>query len=535
MLDLSRSKVVGVLLFCAFSVLAFRLRQRDLEFLIQPDFNWQLVEAWRIFLSTLNDSRLPVPYPHAYLDGQFIIYALGDIMLRFSADHVSFLQPHFPNDLSFALGTALLVNTLAYAGAGAIFFAAYYRLTDRVSIAAVLAIGWFLTPQMLDIDLGRVDFLVTLPLAIIFYCSLVLAIKEEETTHAAALGAAMALAATIKINGLFFVVFPALAVLTTFRLEQTTTLRLAKFTAVSLASFLVLYVLLMFRYLYYLSPSGILPHYQASLVLELQWAHLLTRSLLYYNIDLMKGSGWGFILLYLACAAYVVAAAIVKRSSRDVYFALCFFCLSAAGAFTQKYPRGGYHLLPVFLAGIAIAAGRLLDATGHPYVRRCLLAAGGVAFALTLWVSATWYGSIVTTRRIETGSLLALKRAPRDWLQDHVPAGTTICVQTDSEWTLPPLNRFNVDYGPLALPYLDNAALARSEPPDISQIAAACPLIVTSDWHRDFFANRIKEASPETEQKWQIFFQKLDDRYPPIVFSSVVPLVAKAVYINDLR
>jgi hypothetical protein len=35
-------------------VLAFRLRQRELEILIKPDFNWQLIEAWRAFLSTLD-------------------------------------------------------------------------------------------------------------------------------------------------------------------------------------------------------------------------------------------------------------------------------------------------------------------------------------------------------------------------------------------------------------------------------------------------------------------------------------------------
>jgi hypothetical protein len=69
-------------LFCAFFILAFRLRQRDLEFMIEPDLNWQLVEAWRSFLVTLDPGRLPVPFPHVYLDGQFIIDALVDAGLR---------------------------------------------------------------------------------------------------------------------------------------------------------------------------------------------------------------------------------------------------------------------------------------------------------------------------------------------------------------------------------------------------------------------------------------------------------------------
>jgi hypothetical protein len=109
---------------------------------------------------------------------------------------------HFPNDLSYALGAALLTNILAYAGACTIFFAATYRLIGRVWLAAPLAIGLFLAPQMLDINVGRVDFLITLPLMIVFYCSCLLALGKERGRHALVLGAALALIATFKINGL---------------------------------------------------------------------------------------------------------------------------------------------------------------------------------------------------------------------------------------------------------------------------------------------------------------------------------------------
>ena len=77
----SPHKIIGAVLFCVFFELAFRLRQRDLEFLIQPDFDWQLIEAWRAFLSRLDTNLLPVPHPYVYLDGQFIVYAIADVML----------------------------------------------------------------------------------------------------------------------------------------------------------------------------------------------------------------------------------------------------------------------------------------------------------------------------------------------------------------------------------------------------------------------------------------------------------------------
>jgi hypothetical protein len=78
----SASKCVAFLLFLLFFALAFRLRQRDLEFLIEPDFNWQLIEAWKDYLSTLNPNRLPLPYTDGYLDGQFILYAIADATIR---------------------------------------------------------------------------------------------------------------------------------------------------------------------------------------------------------------------------------------------------------------------------------------------------------------------------------------------------------------------------------------------------------------------------------------------------------------------
>src|SRR5262249_3481629 len=156
-----------------------------------------------------------------------------------------------------------------YASAGTIFFAACYRLTGRIMIAAPTAIAWFLTPQMLDINIGRADFLITLPLMLIFYASCVLALNEERPVHAIVLGAALAFAATIKINGLFFGILPVLAALVAFRVKRDELIRLTKFVALSIATFLIIYAALMSRYLYYLSPLGLLTYYKQSIELEL--------------------------------------------------------------------------------------------------------------------------------------------------------------------------------------------------------------------------------------------------------------------------
>jgi hypothetical protein len=531
----SSSKIVGAVLFCAFFVLAFRLRQRDLEFLIESDFNWQLIEAWRAFFSTLDTNLLPAPYPYVYLDGQFIVYAIADAGLRGLVNNIEFLRQFFPNDLSFTFGAALLTNIAAYATACVIFFTACYQLSGRLLIAVLAAIGLFFTPQLLDINIGRVDFLNILPLMVVFYCSCMLALSRETRVHAVILGAALALAATIKINGLFLAVFPAFATVTSFRLERTAIIRLASFTALSIASFLPVFVVLMGRYLYYLSPIELVQNYRSSILLLTQWSWIMREPPLYYNFNLLLESGLPFIALYVACFVYVLFIAVYQRQRQAIFLSLCFIGLSLAGVFTLKHLRGGYHLLPVFFSLIALTATVVIDTVGNRIVKYFLVTVGGMALATTLEASFTKYQLVVAERKAEVIGVQDLKRAPRDWLRAHIAAGTTICIQTDSSWTLPPLDGFDVVNGPLALPYLDREALARTEPPSVRDLKSTCPVVITSDWHRAWFDREIEKASPATEAKWAAFFQALNRRYPPKIFSSPVPIAAKELYVNDLR
>jgi hypothetical protein len=528
-------KTFAAVLFCAFFVLAFRLRQRDLEFVIEPDFGWQLVGAWRAFLSTLNTNLLPVPHPIVYPDGQFIVYAIADAALRELTNHVEFLRQFFPNDFSFALGAALLTNNFAYAAACVIFFAACYRLTGRLLIAALASIGLFFAPEMLNVNIGRVDFLNTLPIMAIFYCSCVLALGRETRAHAVALGVALAFAATLKINGLFFGIFPALAALTRIQFERTAIIRLAAFTTLSVASFLPVFVILMARYIYYLSVVGLVQYYRDSIALQMQWSWEFEGPPLYYNYDLVLRSGLPFIALYLTCFTYVLFHAVSRRSRGAMFLSLCFMVLSLAGMFTQKYVRGGYHLLPVFFALIALAAAEILNADSNRIASYCLFAIGGLAFALTLVTSVINYQRVVAERKADLIGVRDLKRAPRDWLRAHIAPGTTICIQTHSDYTLPPLDGFNVVDGPLALPYLDKDALARANPPSLVGLKNACPVIITSNTHRGFFDGSVKRASQATETRWADFFQALNRRYPPKIFASPVSNYAKEIYINDLR
>jgi hypothetical protein len=538
------TKTVGASLFCIFFALALRLRQRDLEFLIQPDFNWYLVESWRSFLSTLDPSRLPPPYPYVYLDGQFIVYAIADATLREIVSKVGFLRPIFVNDISFALGAALVTNIIAYAAACVTFFAACYQLTGRLIIAIIAAGCFFLTPEMLAIDIGRADFLNVLPLMGVFYCSCMLALGREREVHAVILGIALAFLATIKINGPFFGVFPALAAVATFKPRRIVLIRLTWFIALSMLSFAFMLVVLMWRYLYFLSLTGLVENYISSIGLQAQWSWLLTNSPFYYNIEVLQGSGWPFIGLYVCSFAWVLRVAIYRTEPAAIFLSLCLIVLSLTGMLAPKYPRGGYHMLPVFFSLIAFAVTEFIEFQNR-FARFGAVSIAALGFVATLIASIASYQMVIADRIEERIEVQDLKRTPRNWLRAHVPADTTICVEVDSTWSLPPLDDFKVVYGPLDLPYLDRNALAHFEPPSIVGLKHVCPVIVTSGFHRALFNMELGQIAPATQAKWQSFFKELDDRYPTKVFSTPEPIDVgrqdespvpiKRVYINDLR
>ena len=401
-----------------------------MEFLIEPDFAWQTIETWRSFFSTLNAAILPKPAPYVYLDGQFIAYGLADAAIRWFVDKLILLRPTFPNDTSYALGAALLTNIVAYATASTIFFFSIFRLTRNVPIAAVTALGFFLAPQMIEINIARVNYLITLPISVIFYCSCVLAIGQERKWHAVALGTAMAFAASVKVNGLFLGVIPACAALAAFNTRKFR--RLALFVVISLATFSLAYFFLMGRFFYYLTPSEIIQHYLDTIELVRPWGAFLVKFPVYYNIGLMTGHGGAFIILYLSCAIATIVIAIRQRTGASIFLSLCFITLSIAGMASMKYGRGGYHLLPVFFSVIAFMTSEILLSPLNRLSKVSILAIGAAMFAASLVNGSVVYSTVVAQRKKDIVGVQAIKREPREWLVSHYPPGTRICVQTDS-------------------------------------------------------------------------------------------------------
>ena len=350
------AKFVGIILFFVFMLLSSLISQRDLEYVLDLDFRTAGFLEWRKFFLTLDPSVLSYPQPHPYLDGQLIVAGAVAALLQVTTEIFPSTLTIFPKDESYSLGAVIVVSILSYAGACTIFYAAMVRATRSIAWSALLATALFLSPQMLAIGLVRIDHLITFPLAAVFYCSVVLAIREEGYRHAIVLGSALGFLATLKLNGPIFVLLPVCAVIARLSYNRTELIRLLGFSSLSLGVFLVAYAIFMARYLYFYTLEQLLNLYPAAGARVTAWSSIIPWDWsTYYNVQLLKGHGWEFIVLYLLSAAVLLWAVVVRGNRLALFLLLALFSLSAYSSFTMKYDRGGYHLLPLFFAVIGVA------------------------------------------------------------------------------------------------------------------------------------------------------------------------------------
>ena len=516
-----RAKSLGIGLFALFLVLIWQLRERDLEFIFEADFWPDMIEAWRRFFAGGDASVLPPPIPHPYLDGQFIFYALVASILRALVFVFPSLSTAFPNDASYNLGAAILGNMLAYAIACTLFYAALVRLTGQIAIAVILAIGLFLAPQLIQISIVRVDYLITLPLMAAFYCAVVIVQGHDRLHHGTFLGLSLGFIATLKLNGLFFVILAVLAGISVLGRKRRDIIRVARLTVVIGAAFVLAYAAFMGRYLYYLTPVELVDLYRKTIELLRAWESLpATTSPVYYNVDLMLSHGPEFIALYLASAAAVIWLAVTRRTPELVFLALGLVVFSIAGTVVYKHVRGGYHLLPFFFAAIGVAAAAVLRMRTPLAARLGILSIGVLALASSVARSWMVYEQRAAEMEARPAAIEAVKRAPRQWLANNVEAGATACIHRNSQWTIPPMAGLGIelDATPFNFPYLEPAAMARMEPPDLDRLPVLCDLIILGEWHVSFYDQQMHAIAPELAQRWRSFYRELGERYPPKVF-----------------
>jgi hypothetical protein len=515
--------LTGAILFVLFLLLAAGIAQREYEFMLMADFQVTETRQWALFYQTLDFSVLTKRRAYSYFDGQPIVTGFVSAVINGLASLVPGVARALPSALARDQMATTVVNVLSYSAACVVFYATMYRITKSRLWSAIVAVALFLAPEMLRIEPIRHDFQTYLMLAIVIYVSTVIALRQEQTVHAVWLGIALAFASTIKITGLAFGIIPVLAYIARgFPFDETNLREWTRFVRLSLGVFLACYLVLMSRYLITYSIADWIRLYPDGWGAALPDPIYAITPQAYYNYQLLLPHGIEFIVLYIVSAVGVLCYGLWQREPPALLFGGALLLFSLIGLTMLKFERGGYHMLPFMYGCVGLFVFYLGKGKALRPVR-LVVAAGAVLALLSSSVRAGMvYGERWRDADLSVQAVDDLWRPYRAWIKENLPYGS-VCLERFSDWGVPHINDVSAasyKYGPFDYPLLSFADMARYMPPSLDQVRAACNVVVTNDRHRASYFAWFQKASPETAARWKLFYQELEEAYPPLVLHS---------------
>ena len=353
-------------------------------------------------------------------------------------------------------------------------------------LAAGLALTLCISPPMLDINLVRLDYLIMLPVIVLFSGGLALARRKETTFDAVALGVALAFASTFKLTGGIFAIFIAIGLIVRLCLGPFGIRR--QHILCFAGSFLLIFVPLMFRYWAYLSVPEIAAVLWGGVGSVAQW-DFFDQPASYYAVTLFMAHGLDFVILYLAASAFVVGLAVIRRDETSLYLAIAFLLFSALGLVVMRYERGGYHLLPLYLANVGLTITTLWRIAPPRLLPKAVAAIAAAVVAISLVPAGIHYLQVIRDMKSRVAAVDETLGASLEWLRTHVAAGSRVCIYKDAYWSGPPISRLPVTLvdTAFAFPYLDRVEMANFAFPSLATIHAECEEVVLSGFYTGFF------------------------------------------------
>jgi hypothetical protein len=494
--------------------------------ILEPDMPLGDIRLYYDTLAGWSWTALPAPIPNVYFEGHSLIYAL--------AMHLIAVFAGAPADFDAAAAATInVVNAMTSAVAAVVFFATVRRLAVNAAVALLLTAAFVFAPQIVDIDLVRIDRFMLLPLAVILHESI--AIARGQPGKGIALGAATAVIAATKVSGGLFAVFAVTAFIIAFLNAKTDDAARRHLLRVFTTTFfvgLVVLAVLMIRFV--LHPGLFIAGLKASYDMQMLWTAIFPFTpRLYYNVDLFLGYGVAFLAIAILAIAGCAVQAVRQRDPVAFWLLANLVIFSGLGAAAFKYSRGGYHLVPLYLYAMALAA-RSLDAW---FPRRGLVQAAVMAVVLIPTASAFATSTHIALQRSQ--SIAATRFAARDWIAAHFAPDARICMMGSSQWASPRLAGlgFHVTTQIFDFPYLDRATMADFIPPRLDQLRAACDGVVFNDLHKNAYVGNFRTfGAAQRLQEWEQLFSDLVRDFPPRVFSAATPAYyVSRVEVYDLR
>ncbi len=465
-------------------------------------------------------------YP-PYFDGQFILYAAGSFLVEALRSLGLLGTATVPTEQSVVIFAMRHSNALAHVAACIPMFLAARSISGSTLIALLLGFLFTLSPQIIEIDLMRIDRIVLLFLSLVLYFSVRVAGTESGSRANVLMGVSMAGLAATKVTAVAFGLLPAVAVALAAIDRRYSAGRLLAFVI----SFTTGFALLSFRYL--LNVGSVAADLKAKVVGLAAFDGPIPRTpYLYYNWDLFLPGGYLFLGL-VACSLVAAAVVVVrKRDPATLLVLICTLAYSVLGVLSFKYERGGYHVVPLYVLLIACGARFLVSwaRERRPFGTAAHVAALVCVLALLEPAARAWdqydQAKLNAAHRMESVRVTRLEA--RDWFVTHVPPGARIAVLLGlaGTWAYPPVFDLGYDLSPrfLDVPYLRTEEIAAFSPPKLDQVEETADIVLVNDLFGSYMMDRFRSwGLGETADKWDEFRRELERRYPVVRFQSGYP------------
>ena len=479
------------------------------------------VMAFRQYFAGFDFSVLPslANYP-PYYDGQFIIYTAFSYLVQ-ALRSVGLAGVALSTEQSLVIFSVRYCNAILHCLAAVPLLFAVRRITGSNLLSLGAGLLMLLSPQVLDIDLIRVDHVVFAALSLLLYLSLRIVSTPAPSAMVTWAALVAGFLVTTKLSCAAFLIFPGLSVgwlLWQRRLSvKALWLPAVVFCATAL--------LLSFRYLAH-GPGEAISSAVAKLRHLDEWKDIMALTpRFYYNWDLFLPDGRIFIY---GCLGSVAANAIlaIRAKAVDRFLVLAYLlAFSAAGGVAFKYTRGGYHLVPLYLLSLFMLFGSVRMAVRSDirwFVTLALLAL--LCFPIRAEVLHYQQLKSVLNQRTESTQLIRIQ--PREWLVAHAKPGARIATPIHSDWANPPIYDLGFDFQPPAFqfPYLDRNKSTAFLPPDFKALEAQCDFVLLNNFHKQVYLDTMAGFGlTETAAKWTAFLQQLGEHYPVVSFHSETP------------
>ena len=398
-------------------------------------------------------TRLPVPIVQPpYFDGQYWIYAVGYLVAKAAMAFGLLDEARFPSSQSLAVFAVRYVNLLAQVGSVALAFLTTAKLGRSTLLALLLSLVFVFDPQLLGIDLLRIDRVILFLFMLVFAFSLEVSRGRQQPLLDVALGVSAAALVMTKITAVVFLVVPAFA----YWHQRIALKAPSRHVSTFLVSLVVASALIAIRYLIYgwHDPGLLARNLFGKLAEVASWGAVMSREpYLYYNWDVFLPLGGTFFAIFLLALAACVWG-LVRRKDADAGLVLLpLAVLSLLGIPAFKHSRAGYILMPLYLYVIAYGVWVLRDELTRlfPQGRKGLWIVGIIIGAVLLFPLHHAWNAYQEARLEASGRAESIKLtriAPREWFMKNVPAKTRVAIFINSEWADPPIFDLGYDFSP---------------------------------------------------------------------------------------